>query len=279
MAWRKLIVQLVLSSATLIALAKPQAALAAPTTAAPATTLPSVSATSSAPNIVHCELRKSGNGYSGTCMVPCLVNNLSIDIAGPKPGAVCHTPPRSVNATLHKTSQPGHWLGTMQGKFPEDPTRFDVIEPTGNSRGVAKMPFGWFYLVSEKMPGHGMTLVIDGNKQVPPSQDDIVIIQKALSMLSSDAAWNRHDTRKCDPKAQKQSLFCALKIATIETTGGLQYRQPALQAVRQEVAKVFGSQVKKHRLMEYNNNPNTTLADVHQVLLAAETDIRRDQLQ
>jgi hypothetical protein len=230
-------------------------------------------------NVVHCALSRSGSGFTGHCLVPCLVNNLSIDIAGPKPGAVCHAPPRQVDATLHPTDKAGHWLGAMQGKFPEDPTRFDLILGKDGASGVAKTPFGWFALRSEQISGDTMTLVIAANSQLPPTRDDILIIERAIAMLPNDAAWNRHDTRVCTPNPQKRSLFCALKDATIETTGGLQYRQPALQAVRQEVAKVFDGHVKKHRLMEYNNSSTTTLAGIHNVLLAAEVDIKKNQLQ
>ena len=58
-------------------------------------------------------------------------------------------------------------------------------------------------------------------------------------------------------------------------SGGVHYRQPALQAARQEVAAVYGSCVSKHRLMEYNNDPATTLADVQGVLAAAQAKLER----
>jgi hypothetical protein len=51
------------------------------------------------------------------------------------------------------------------------------------------------------------------------------------------------------------------------------YRQPALQAVRQEVAAVYGSQVSKHRLMEYNNDDSTTLVQVQGVLTKAQAKL------
>src|SRR6266702_1543145 len=95
-------------------------------------------------NTLTCVLARTGSEFTGTCEVPCSVNALAIDIDGPNPKKACDSPPRRVAATLHKTN--GNWLGTMQGKFPEDPTRFEVVMPTAAKPGVAKTPFGWFYL-------------------------------------------------------------------------------------------------------------------------------------
>ena len=116
--------------------------------------------------------------------------------------------------------------------------------------------------------------MIAANNQLPPTNSDIGIIQRALALLSSEAAWNRHDTRTCAPDPQSWSLFCALQQATAEISGGVHYRQPALQAVREEVDRVY-DRVSKHRLMEYNNDAGTSLADVHKVLLAAEDHLKQ----
>lgn len=53
----------------------------------------------------------------------------------------------------------------------------------------------------------------------------------------------------------------------------MHYRQPALQAVRQEVAAVYGSHVSKHRLMEYNNDESTTLTEVQGLLTKAQAKL------
>jgi hypothetical protein len=64
-------------------------------------------------------------------------------------------------------------------------------------------------------------------------------------------------------------LFCAFQQATTEVSDGVHYRQPALQAVPQEVAAIYGSHVSKHRLMEFNNDVSTTLTEVQGVLTKA----------
>jgi hypothetical protein len=73
------------------------------------------------------------------------------------------------------------------------------------------------------------------------------------------------------------SLFCALMQATTEVSGGVHYRQPALQAVREVLNEVGGTRLKKHRLMDYNNHPDTTLAEIHALLGEARRRIAMDQ--
>lgn len=222
-------------------------------------------------NIVACTLHRTGAEFTGSCDVPCLVNALAIDIDGPRPGASCDASPRRVPAALKEVA-PGKYLGTMEGKFPEDPKRFELLP---GASGVAKTPFGWFPLRQASVSGDTMQMTIAAGAQLPPTMDDIRIVRRASGLLSKPSRWNRHDDRSCPPDPQAWSLFCALQQATTEVSGGVHYRQPALQAARQEVAAVYGNHVSKHRLMEYNNDPATTLADVQGVLEAAQAKLER----
>jgi hypothetical protein len=70
-------------------------------------------------------------------------------------------------------------------------------------------------------------------------------------------------------------LFCALQQATKEVAGGVHYRQPALQMAREVLNEVGGNRLGKHRLMDYNNHPDTTLAEVHSLLRAAEVRLEK----
>lgn len=225
-------------------------------------------------NVMTCSLSRTGDTYQGSCEVPCLVNNLSIDIDGPKAGASCDAPERHDPVSLKPNGESGQWLGTMDGKFPEDPKRFEVIEGRNQGDGVAKTPFGWFAIRTATHQADAFNLTIAANNQLPPTASDIKIIERALNLLSGDATWNRQDTRKCPPDPKAWSLFCALQQATTEISGGVHYRQPALQAVREEVDRVY-DKVSKHRLMEYNNSPATSLGDVRAVLLAAEDHLKQ----
>jgi hypothetical protein len=225
-------------------------------------------------NIVTCTLQRSGAEYKGTCDIPCAVNALAINIDGPRPGFSCSTPARRVSASLRAQDRYDDWLGTMDGKEPEDPTRFSVIRAKAGQLGVAKLPYGWFSLTEEKLEGDQMILTIDANRQLPPTQADTQILQRAVALLPNIDAWNRQDNRTCPPNAPKLSLFCALMQATTEISGGVHYRQPAMQAVREVLNEVGKSRTKLHRLMDYNNHPDTTLDDIHGLLRIAQERLK-----
>jgi hypothetical protein len=235
---------------------------------------PAAASRSDTSHTLLCSLRKTGDQYQGTCDVPCQVNALAVNFDGIKPGFSCAEPPRRVNASLRATQKNGVWLGEMQGRQIEDPTRFEVIStPAG---GVAKLPFGWFALRSARVEAEMLALNIAVDKQLPPTADDVKIIQRAQNLLASPAVWNKNDDRNCPPKPQKYSLFCALMQATEEVSGGVHYRQPALQAVREVLNEVGGNRMGKHRLMDYNNHPDTTLQEVHQLLRTAQKRVEKD---
>jgi len=212
-----------------------------------------------------CSLQKAGLEFKGVCEVPCEVNALAVNFDGIRPNFSCHTPPRRVAASLRKAEN-SSWIGTMEGVQPEDPTRFEVVE----GARVAKVPFGWFALQTAQTDEHGLFLSIATDKQLPPTQDDIRILERTRALLSDEKHWNKQDDRTCRPNPERWSLFCALMQATEEVSGGVHYRQPALQAAREVLNEVGGNRLGKHRLMDYNNHPATTLEEVHQLLRTAQ---------
>jgi hypothetical protein len=224
-------------------------------------------------NTVTCSLQRAATEFQGSCDVPCLVNALAVDIDGPNPKVACNTPPRRVSAALRQIGE--NWLGTMEGKHPEDPTRFEIVKGRTGETGVAKTPFGWFALQTMRLEDATLTLTIAANRQLPPTTDDIRIIQRAMALVADVTVWNKQDNRICPPDPQKWSVFCALTQATVEISGGVHYRQPALQMVREVLNEVGGTRLNKHRLMDYNNHPDTTLADIHNLLRTAQTRLEQ----
>ncbi len=217
-----------------------------------------------------CNYLASSVGYRGTCVVPCSVNALAVDFNGVNQAKACNSAPRIVDSTLIKTEVAGRWLGTMQGVKPEDPTRFEVVpgkEPSGN---VARTPFGWFEVTRLSESLSSLSLVINVQRQIRPDSDDLAILDRAIALLPSLDRWNKNDNRECLSGAASLSLFCALMQATTEIAGGVHYRQPAMQAVREELNLVDRSRINTHRIMDYNNHPATTLEEVHALLRRAK---------
>jgi hypothetical protein len=244
------------------------AGTAPPPTAAPTNALAALA--------MSCQLKPSGAGYAGTCEVPCTVNALAVNFDGVDAKRACNGPARTVSISLARTAQAERWLGTMQGVKPEDPTRLEVV-PNKNAKGsVARLPFGWFNVTELKTSADGLTLRVDASRQVRPNADDLAIIDRALALLPSAEVWNKADNRECPAGQAKLSLFCALMQATTEISGGVHYRQPAMQAVREELSRVDSARVKTHRIMDFNNHPDTTLPEIHALLRAARARVAVD---
>jgi len=103
----------------------------------------------------------------------------------------------------------------------------------------------------------------------PVTNEDLRILQRANQILASNTVWNRHDTRTCNPADKTWSLFCALEKASLEVLGEYRHRDVALQEVRFAVEDATKGKEFEHRLMDYNNLPSTTFADIKRILKVA----------
>src|SRR5579862_5557405 len=106
----------------------------------------------------------------------------------------------------------------------------------------------------------------DSDVRPPVAPSDLRIVDRAGQILDSEAKWNRKDNRKCPGDAKTFSLYCALEKATKEIDGEFEHRGAAMQEARFVVDEITKERDYHHRLMDYNNDPPTTLADIHRVL-------------
>jgi hypothetical protein len=136
-------------------------------------------------------------------------------------------------------------------------------------RSVLRTAYGWFMIVHYHENGGELTFDVDTSTQAPPSDLDREIVKRADAIFSSDAVWNRADDRKCAVDATTWSIYCAIERATAEVAGAAHHRRPAMEAVRQIVDQRSAGRQYSHRLMDYNNDRRTTLADVHSLFAEA----------
>jgi hypothetical protein len=113
-------------------------------------------------------------------------------------------------------------------------------------------------------------------RDLPVDQKDLDILVRANALLADTSAWNRADDRVCDDDEStgRRSLFCVLQAATISVLGTYDHRRVALQEVRFAVEDATAGREFEHRLMEFNNLPETTIEDVRSVLLVATDRVR-----
>jgi hypothetical protein len=148
------------------------------------------------------------------------------------------------------------------------------IEAYANGAGVIRTYRGWFPVANYAMRASSPRFQIDLKAEVPPNDLDRQIIQRAAALMASEAVWNRADNRKCPAGAKTVSIYCADEQATIEVTGGFHHRRPALELVRVIVEERTKDKQYHHRLMDYNNDPTTTLADVKSLFAEATARIK-----
>ena len=127
-------------------------------------------------------------------------------------------------------------------------------------------------------------LGVESHEQ-PVTEADLRILQRADALLTDPASWNRHDDRVCtdDEATGKRSLFCALQKADTEVLGTYEHRNVALQEVRFAVEDATRDRQMMfdalrhfrlpHRLMDFNNLPDTRFEDIHNVLRVATTRV------
>jgi hypothetical protein len=151
------------------------------------------------------------------------------------------------------------WAGDMTDEgYPNAPIELESYKGTGVLRTI----YGWFYATNIAMSAQGLTFDVDSTHEVPPNDLDREIVQRAATMLSSTSVWNRNDNRECPASATSWSIYCAMEAATLEVTGGVDHRRPAMEVVREIVDDRTKGRPYHHRLMDYNNDPTTTLNDV-----------------
>jgi len=106
------------------------------------------------------------------------------------------------------------------------------------------------------------------NRNLVFNSIDLKIIQRADSILYDTSKWNKQDDRKCDDDIAngRYSLFCALYKASIDISGEYIHRRSAMQIVRFTLERYDNGRVVHHRLMDWNNHPDTSFEEVKTVL-------------
>jgi hypothetical protein len=121
-------------------------------------------------------------------------------------------------------------------------------------------------LAAQTPPGKAAAGAGDDPQARPPvTEADVRIVQRAREILNSPAVWNRADNRVCP--AEK---------ATDEVSGHFEHRGAAMQEARFVIEDVAPNWKEyHHRLMDYNNDPRTTFADIQKVFRVLEERIAK----
>jgi hypothetical protein len=212
-------------------------------------------------SLSRCVLHRYGTRYQGAC--------------GPLLALLDQVPTMTLGSVRAIAS--GAWrddaspVSTWSGKVStkDDPSDPIELETYAGNWGILRTEYGWAPITDFTASSATLQFNIYAYYQIAPNALDRKIVQRAAVLLSTEAAWNRADTRKCPVFAKTWSIYCALEKATIEVTGGFHHRRPALQVVRIIVDERGAGRNYNHRLMDYNNDPRTHLSDVQSLFKEA----------
>lgn len=126
---------------------------------------------------------------------------------------------------------------------------------------------GWTTVSDWRETTGGTAVLVFRLNYSAATSDDVAILRGTLQRLPSSRSWDREDDRNCENDAPgRMSLYCLLATLTKEQMGRYHHSQPALEVVRWVINRRWPERLKGHGLMDFNNNPATTLQDLREVL-------------
>jgi hypothetical protein len=110
--------------------------------------------------------------------------------------------------------------------------------------------------------------------QITPT--DIEIVKKVESILDSPAKWDKASTQDCKPDATTFGIYCAFEAASIAVTGKFDDHAPGITETRQLISRTAPHAAQySARLVDYNNDPTVTFADLQNLLKTVENNLRK----
>jgi hypothetical protein len=107
--------------------------------------------------------------------------------------------------------------------------------------------------------------------KLPVTKADIEIARRAKQILDSPSKWNHSPAQDCPAGAKTFNLFCALAKAATEINGVFDEVGPAFREARHVIDETApNAKSYKARLIDFNNDPTTTLADIQRLLQIVE---------
>ena len=236
-----------------------------------------ISAETAAGQIANCRLAARPYGFGGLCR-----------LENPEGGASqsLRLPIRdSVRIWMTTGPQdPSPWRGNIS--LPTTEVAFEIAKD-GSGRSPDRFVFRtgltwllvkeWRQVTPAQPPcaacergSSDVLLVLDLVNPPPATEDDLAILRTSLAGLDRIARWNRQEVQNCTSNDQTNAgLFCLLYSAVEARMGRYHHRQPALQLVRAVIFERWRDRITGHQLVDFNNHPATTMAELRMVLEGA----------
>ena len=104
---------------------------------------------------------------------------------------------------------------------------------------------------------------------------DLQILKRAREILDSSSKWDRASTQSCTADAKTFGLYCAFELAAKEVNGTSD-DGVAIQEARSIISEMDPNRTKyKARLVDFNNDPTITFADIQKLFQLVEGRISK----
>lgn len=208
-------------------------------------------------NPSHCDFKRTGDHYAGSCGA----------LFGQNPEMTLKHASSITTGVWREDLHPiSVWSGDMTDEGSANaPLELEIYK---DGWGILRTQYGWFRVMQFRSSPE-IDFFLDASDEVKANSLDKKIIVRAEAILSTEKVWNRADNRKCPQNATSWSIYCAMEKATVEVSGGFHHRRPALELVREVVDQRTAGRQYRHRLMDYNNDATTNLADVQSLFKEA----------
>lgn len=154
------------------------------------------------------------------------------------------------------------------------PTEFTLTKRAGFPQVMFRFKSTYLTFDKLRIEENNISFTLDDDPTVPVTDSDLVIIKLAQQLISEAKFWHKEDDRVCtDDLAKKSySIYCALRIASLEIENNYNHRNASLQKLRHLIEDQYPNRKWNHRLMDYNNMEETSFLDIVNMLQTIERE-------
>lgn len=165
--------------------------------------------------------------------------------------------------------------------FPSGKTteiKYSIIPYLNATTVYMRTSNGWYPWDKLRFENNSIVFSYDYWYCPPASKTDLEILDICFDYMKDSTSWNQNDDRKCDTdKSDKLwSLFCVIKIASIEKYGEYNHRGAVIQKARSVIDELYPNHGYAHTLMDFNNNSSTKFKDILKVLSIVKERIEKE---
>ena len=146
--------------------------------------------------------------------------------------------------------------------------KYSMISYNDTSTIFMKTSNGWYPWDKVRVVNNKLIFSYDYWYCPNSTKTDLEVLDLCFHYLNDSTNWHQTDDRKCDnDKSDKiWSLFCVIKVTSIEKYGEYNHRGAVIQKTRFVIDELYPNHGYTHTLMDFNNDSSTKFEDIIKVL-------------